>query len=146
MRSPISSLVVIFVCACAGASITSISGCIVETRSNPPPPEPSPATVDGTLTIDWTIDGRTDPNQCNQAVSTSIEITIFSSSGSAVGTYQQACASFATSITLPAGTYTANALLIDSAGNARTTTIAVNPFTLRGNDTLNVPIDFPASS
>jgi hypothetical protein len=140
MRIPmVSSLVsVASLAACLG-------GCLVETHASPVP-GPAVVAANGTLTVDWTINGRTDPNQCNQAVAASIEITVYTSSGASVGTFQQTCAAFATSITLAPGSYSASALLIDGASNARTTTVEIPPFTLYGDDTFDAPIDFPASS
>ena len=127
-----------------GSTSLALGGCVVETHDNPPP-----ATVvgaNGTLAVDWTIDGRTDPNRCVQAVVDSIEITVYSSNGATVGTFEQSCTAFATSIALAPGSYTAGAALIDSAGSARTTTVTIPPFTLYGNDTIDSPVDFPASS
>ena len=129
--------------ACLLTSFT-LAGCVVETRDNSPPPAVVSGT--GTLTVDWTIDGRTDPNRCVQAVVDSIEITVYSTSGASVGTFRQACSSFATSITLSSGSYTASAVLIDSADSARTTTVTIPPFSLYGSDTVDSPVDFPASS
>lgn len=131
--------------ASIGSTCFLLSGCVVETRDNSPPP-PVVVSGTGTLTVDWTIDGHSDPNRCVQAVVDSIEITVFSSSGASVGTFRQACTSFATSITLSSGSYTASAVLIDSADSARTTTVTIPGFTLYGSDTIDSPVDFPASS
>lgn len=42
--------------------------------------------------------------------------------------------------------WTIRALLVRSGGHARTTTIEIDAFTIRGDDELHAPIDFPASS
>ena len=111
--------------------------CSVETRSEP---APAPVVVaDGTLVVDWTINGTTDPNQCNQGAVTTID-------GGFVGEFQQACSAFATSINLAPGSYTASAVLVDARGTDRTTEIPIDAFTIRDNSELDVPIDFPASS
>src|SRR5262249_51960097 len=99
----------------------------------------------GTLIVDWTIDGAKDPAQCQQGAATTIDITVDSSSGASHG-YQADCGAFATSIDLPADSYTATAVLIDDAGNDRTTPIDVNPFRIRDGQDFTVPIDFPAGS
>ena len=131
----------LFALACLGVLATA---CTVET-SNPPPP-PAPVVTQGQAVVDWTIDGLKDPNKCAQANVAAIHITVFFSNGAPVGNYQQSCSAFSTSIALDPGSYSANATLIDPGGAARTTTVPINPFTVAGNDTLNLPIDFPASS
>ena len=36
--------------------------------------------------------------------------------------------------------------LVDGAGQSRTTTVSIAPFSVRGGTVIQVPIDFPASS
>ena len=119
------------------------TGCTVQTSSAPPPPR---GTVEGTLILDWSINGSKDPSVCSQSGAAAIDIKVYDAAGGFVGEYQQACTTFATSIQLAAGSYTADAVLIDGAGHSRTTTINVNPFTLHGDDQLNIPVDFPPGS
>ena len=118
------------------------------TASVSPAPEPAPVVVTstGTLTVDWSINGTKDPNQCNQGAAAAIQITVTDLNSNPVGTFEQSCTAFATSITLEAGQYAAQARLIDAVGTPRTTTIDINPFTILGNDELTTPIDFSASS
>jgi hypothetical protein len=99
----------------------------------------------GTLIVDWTIDDSKDPGQCRQGGTTTIDVTVRSSSGRSRG-YQASCEAFATSIDLPADSYDATAVLIDDAGNDRTTPVDINPFRIRAGEVLTVPIDFPAGS
>lgn len=105
-----------------------------------------PSTTQGNLRVDWTIDGSTDPNRCNQSGVSGIEISVTTAGGANAGSYQQQCQTFATSIALDPGDYSAFAVLIDGAGQPRTTAVPIAPFTIRGNDELRIPIDFPASS
>ncbi len=95
--------------------------------------------------LDWTINGSTDSNQCNQASATRLEIIVDPGVGQP-STFSQDCDAFATSITLAPGRYSASAVLVDASGSARTTQIDIDPFTIRGDDELHTPIDFPASS
>jgi hypothetical protein len=118
--------------------LIGLSGCVV--TSNEPI-----TTGDGALVVDWTINGSTDPNQCNQSSATMLEIVVVPDIGSP-RTFSQDCEAFGTSIQLEPGSYSASALLVDIDGNARTTTIDIDPFTIRGDDELHTPIDFPASS
>jgi hypothetical protein len=99
----------------------------------------------GTLTVDWTVNATKDPSACRAVLADRIEVTILAESRTVVlATYSQSCEAFATSITLAAGSYAADALLVDVAGNPRTTAVQLAPFQILGNDRL--PIDFPASS
>jgi hypothetical protein len=118
------------------------TGCTVQTSSAPPPR----GIDDGTLALDWSISGSKDPSVCSQSGAAAIDIKVYEAAGGFVGEYQQACSAFATSIQLPAGSYTADAVLIDGAGRPRTTTINVNPFTIHGSDQLDIPVDFPPGS
>ncbi|HEX4341420.1 MAG TPA: hypothetical protein VH062_36175 [Polyangiaceae bacterium] len=100
----------------------------------------------GTLVVDWTIDGAKDGGECRQGAATTLDVTVQTADGGDVGEFQADCGSFATSIDLPAGSYVATAVLIDDAGNDRTTPIDIDPFRIHGSDELTTPIDFPADS
>jgi hypothetical protein len=97
------------------------------------------------LVVDWTINGSTDGNQCNQASATRLEIIVDSGVGQP-STFSQDCEAFAARISLAPGRYSASAVLVDANGNARTTQVDIDPFRIFGNDELHTPIDFPASS
>jgi hypothetical protein len=105
-----------------------------------------PTLPQGRAVIDWTIGGAKDPNSCAQSSVAAIQIAVSDASGAPAGTFQQSCNAFSTSITLSRGSYTAVATLIDPRGQARTTSVSINPFVIRGNDSLNIPIDFPPAS
>jgi hypothetical protein len=122
------------------------SACTVQTSPAPPGPIITTGQAVGTLQLDWTIDGIADPAKCSQSQSDSIQIAVFFTDGTSAGVFQQACSAFATTITLAPGAYTATAQLLHPGGAPRTTAVTVNPFTIRGADTLSIPIDFPASS
>jgi hypothetical protein len=128
--------------ATVALSAFALSGCFVSSPSSTSGYTPS----DGTLILDWSIDGTKDPNQCVQAQVDAIDITVFAT-GDHVGTaYTQHCETFATSIILTSGDYSADVVLVTAHGSPRTTTLAVHPFVILGNDELTIPIDFPADS
>lgn len=104
------------------------------------------APLASTLTVDWTVNGTKDPSSCQLAGVDVIEISVEDRAGNEVGAFQQVCGAFATSITLDSGSYAAYAVLLDELNRPRTTEIAISPFTLRGNDELVIPIEFPADS
>lgn len=130
----------------AFALAVAASACTVQSSSPPPPPEVLPTVPSGTLVVQWTIDGTTDPNRCNATGAATIRVFVTFDDGSPAGTFEQGCTSFATSISLAPGRYTAGAFLVDVAGAARTTTAPIDAFSIAGNDELRVPVDFPSSS
>lgn len=106
----------------------------------------SPPIAPGKLTVRWTIDGKTDPNECIKAVATDIEVSVTDRSGREIGAWRQPCQNFSLTVTLNPGSYGGSAVLLDGAAHARTTRASIDAFVLRGNDTLDVPVDFPANS
>lgn len=122
-----------------------VGGCTADVRTDDPAPIVT-SSAQGQLTVDWTINGVKDPNQCSQGAAAAIEITVTDGSGTSAGTYQQSCDAFATAITLDAGFYSASARLIDPSGAARTTAVVIDSFTIHGDDNLDSPIDFGAES
>lgn len=131
--------------------VTLLAGACTVESSNPTPhsvvvTEPTDPIV-STLVIDWTIAETKDPNECSKSLSGTIEISIDDASGGTeIAAYHQSCSAFSTSITLGPGTYSAVATLLDGSGIPRTTDLPIAPFTLRGNDSLTIPIDFPSDS
>ncbi|HVW27328.1 MAG TPA: hypothetical protein VHC69_18315 [Polyangiaceae bacterium] len=99
----------------------------------------------GTLVVDWTIDGSKDPGECQQGAATALDVTVQSSSGES-HEYQADCDAFSTSIDLPPDSYTATAVLIDGAGDDRTTPIDIDTFHVHDGEVFTTPIDFPAGS
>ncbi|MDB4944415.1 MAG: hypothetical protein JWP97_3949 [Labilithrix sp.] len=128
------------------AAAVLVAGCTATVERNDTPPAVIVVSGTGTLTVDWSINGTKDPNQCSQGTAAAIEIVITDSHGVSAGTYQQSCTAFATSIELDAGYYSASARLVDSAGRDRTTAVQITGFAIRGGDDLDTPVDFGAES
>ena len=133
--------------AVAALLLSSIAspGCIVEAGDTAPPPvvvvEP------GRLTVRWMVDEAVDPNRCVLGRATSIDIAVSTATGRSAGEFQAPCTAFATTISsLYPGDYWADALLLDSAGRPRTTTIEISPFTVFERTELVIDVDFPADS
>jgi hypothetical protein len=125
------------------ALCAAFPGCLIQADDGGPGPVPVDS---GSLVLDWTIDGTKDPDQCDQGAASAIDVSVSNADGSSAGEFQQSCRAFATSIDLPRGSYTADAVLIDSAGQDRTTAVHVRPFDILGGDELSIPIDFSAGS
>ena len=108
-------------------------------------PEQVATTTSGALTVDWTIIGTTDPTTCVSNAAAAIEITVLDRSQKTVGSFQQSCNAFSTSISLDAGLYSASARLLDTAGAPRTRPVRLDSLTVNDGSQLTAPIDFPSS-
>ena len=100
----------------------------------------------GSLTIDWTINRSTDPNQCNQSVVSDFDIIVTTPSGATVDEVMQRCVDGVMTMALSPGAYAGNAVLLDAAGNERTTWLSIDPFTILSDSDLMISVDFPANS
>jgi len=122
--------------------LCSIASCTSANNSSGVPANDS----SGTLTLDWSINGSKDPNQCNQSVATDIDVVVTTRNGAHVGEFLQRCSDGMTTIALSPGAYVADAALLDGAGTPRTTYVNINPFVIDSNTDLSILVDFPASS
>ena len=131
------------------ALLATAASCVISADREPDRvavASPTYPAATGTLILRWTIDGVEDPYACSQSATDSIRISVYGADGVTVGTFSQDCGAFATSIVLEPGDYTATAVLLDPRSVPRTTSVDVRPFSILGNDQLNVPVDFPADS
>lgn len=122
------------------------TGCTASAGQGSAAPQPVETSTSGALTVDWTVAGTTDPNACAERAATAIEIAVVTDANQPIGTFQQSCSAFATSIDLAAGTYTAEAKLLDAAGAPLTRNVSLDFFTINNNSELTVPIDFPRTA
>jgi hypothetical protein len=100
----------------------------------------------GFVVVDWTIDGSKDPADCGLSGAAAISISLSEVSGRYVGTFEQDCDAFETSIDLYPDDYVGDAVLIDSRGYELTTPADLGPFSIFGDEALILPIDFPVDS
>jgi hypothetical protein len=101
---------------------------------------------DGVLVVDWTIDDAKDSRDCASMGADSIDVVVSTAAGDVVGDFNAYCEAFEISIQLAPGNYYGDATLLDTAGRARTTPVDLGRFSIYGDDTLHVPIDFPLDS
>ena len=135
------------------------SACYVETESpkqstdvqpTTPPPSETPAAM-GKLVVHFTISGGTDPNECVKSEAKDFELTLTNAEQTAPkgvpgGVWRHTCEAFALSVTLRPATYTGSAVLLDNLHTPRTTRVNLGTFTIRPNETLDVKVNFPATS
>lgn len=119
-----------------------LPGCIVSSNDS----VPAASTSEGSLTLDWTINSSTDPNQCNQSVVTNIDIFVTTPNGATVSEFQRPCSDGVVTLTLNPGAYAAETALLDGAGTERTTWISIAPFVIYSNTDLAISVEFPANS
>jgi hypothetical protein len=135
-----------------GLLALAATGCFFEASTDagpaptPVPPIP-PGPVPGSLTLQWTVESRTDPNLCVLGNASTFDVILTTTAGQFAGEFQASCSAFGTTIgALAPGGYHAAAQLLDSAGRSRTTVIAINAFTVIENSNLVIDLDFPADS
>lgn len=100
---------------------------------------------DGTLTVEWSIDGYADPVDCDVNRVDWLELAIYDGADQFVTEIEAPCDDFGVSVDLPDGVYTFDATLVDGADRAATTTLTLSVDVVGGTE-LVVPINFPARS
>lgn len=126
--------------AAAAALGTQALGCSTTVSEPPPPPA-------GEALMQWSVEEATDPDACSAHGATTFHVSLYNAAGGFAGEWVQDCTAFATTIYgLDPDDYTGHAELTDSDGNARTTSVSLQPFTVVGDTSTSVSIDFPADS
>lgn len=101
----------------------------------------------GAVILNWTLQGGKEPRDCQASGATTLHVSLSDSSGPLPMEYVQDCAAFATTIGgLTPDMYTGTVQLTGSTGNALTTSVALVPFRVVPDQTVTVPVDFPANS
>lgn len=120
-----------------GAAL-SLPGClIVDDDDDPGPPV-------GTLTVEWTIDGRRDPLDCLDFGVDRLELVISGLDEDIE--VEPLCEDFVTSVDLYDGRYIAEATLVDSFDRAATLTEPIEAIDVIAGTELVVSVDFPVGS
>ena len=69
--------------------------------------------VEGSLTLDWTLDDTDDPVACDDYDARTLEIIVYDDYGAVAATVHPPCDAFEASIVLPDGVYSIDATLVD---------------------------------
>ena len=107
--------------ACIFVAIAiSAVGCYDENRNR----------AEGSATITWTLQGRTDPMVCSQFGASEVEIRVVDATGKVASDLTSPCPSFRAAVSLGAGEYVADLMLLDDTGRpvsdvARTKTFRI---------------------
>lgn len=100
---------------------------------------------DATLSVEWSIAGSDDPDEC-AASDVRYAYVMVESRSSTVDEFEVRCDEGITEIHLDPGTYWVTVVLRDRAGDDRTTAVESNRVTLYGHDDVTVHVDFPDDS
>lgn len=126
--------------ATAAALAGQALGCSASVSAPPPPPA-------GAAVMQWSVEESTDPNACVTRGASTFHVSLYNGVGGFAGEWVQDCTTFATTIYgLDPDDYTGHAELTDSGGQPRTTSVSLKPFTVVGESSTTVTIDFPADS
>jgi len=123
--------------------LAALSGCSVEAGVSAGPNVGSPDT--GTLSVLSSIEGSTNPSECDFVGATDLELAVFEGSRP-VTVVTSDCYNFDISVALPDGFYNADATLLDQDGQPVSTTLTLDELHVVAGTDLQVDIDFPASS
>ena len=121
-------------------AFAALSGCVVDDST------PVAVAGDGMLTVEFTVDGTSDPAECTFQGADSIDVVVTTPNGAVVTEVTDDCRNATTSIDLPPGSYYADAVLLDHAGHTITTTVDLGGFHIYGDVELVVHADFPPDS
>jgi hypothetical protein len=116
----------------------ALSGCFFEGDHHDYP-------RDGTLTVDWTIEGSHATAACRRNGVDTVDIVISTGRGQPVDEVEEVCEAFEVSIDLFPDTYFVDAVLLDVNGVELTTTVSDRVYIDPGLDTLSA-VDFPPDS
>lgn len=100
----------------------------------------------GTLTVEWTIDGRRDPIDCADFGVDRLELVVSNARGNLVEEVEPWCESFFVTVDLFEGRYFADATLVDSFDRSATLTVPIDAIDIIAGTDLVVQVDFPLGS
>jgi len=126
-------------CVASLGAALQLSGCFVTANDDRPLPV-------GTLTVDWSIDGRHSSLDCADFGVDRLELVIYDESGAEVDELEPFCESFAVSADLVEGSYFADVTLVDSADRSVTLTKTLDAIDIIGDTELDITVDFSIDS
>lgn len=100
----------------------------------------------GTLTLNWTIDGQTNPDDCAAFGVDRMELVLYEGGDYVVDEVEPLCEAFSVSVDLLDGIYYGDVTLVDSFDRAATTTLPVDDIDIRAGTELVIPVDFSLDS
>jgi hypothetical protein len=99
----------------------------------------------GTLTVEWSIDDATFPEDCAAFGVDRMELLVYAGRD-LIDEVEPLCEAFSVSIDLPEGVYDADATLVDSFDRSATLTEPIDAIDIIAGTELVVNVDFPVGS
>lgn len=124
----------------AALFLTLPGACTITTDDSEPPPPT------GTFSVRWSIAGSFEPYQCDRYLAYTLDLRIYDSRGEFVTQALSSCSAMSTSVALYPGGYTGTMTLTDGRNGARTTTLALRPFSVQSYATTVADTDFPPNA
>jgi len=133
-----------FACALGAAALP---GCAlsVEPIDGVPPPVGVPSR-DGEVTVNWLVAGDSAPVMCARYGAVAMALVVYAASGRPVLHQSAPCGTFTITVSLPEGTYSADATLLDARGRKLSTTRTIDAIEVVAGTNLAINLDFPADS
>ncbi len=100
----------------------------------------------GTVTVNWTIDGQTNPDDCAAFGVDRMELVLYDGSDYVVDEVEPLCEAFSVSVDMLDGIYYADVTLVDSFDQAATVTLPLDDIDVIGGTELVIPVDFSIDS
>ena len=121
----------------------SLSGCLFvdDDEDDAAPYDPI-----GSLTVEWTIDGQTNPADCADFAVDRLELVVYTGSDELVDEFEPLCESFSVTVDLFEGYYYGDATLVDSFDGAATFTEPLEDIDIVAGTDLVISVDFPVDS
>lgn len=100
----------------------------------------------GSLTVEWSIFGRLNRNDCADVGADRFELLVYDDFGVFFTEAEGPCEAFEFTIDLPGGRFSADATLVDGFDRAVSTSIALDALDIIPRTDLVVSVDFPLGS
>jgi len=118
------------------------AGCFVTTDVEPAPP----SSFSGALTVNYTIEGSTDPALCSTYGAADVELVVYTGRGAYVTERQAPCSDFWIGVSLDPGLYSADITLVDVGDRAVSVTKPLYSIDVVEDTELVIDVDFPPDS
>ncbi|WP_438019407.1 hypothetical protein WMF18_10180 [Sorangium sp. So ce315] len=99
----------------------------------------------GFVTVQWSIEDRTEADQCKAYGAQAVELLLISTKNNQVTKQVVPCERFDTSVQVTADNYVGTITLLDDNGKAVSEPLPVGPFEVSGEEQATRRVSFPAA-
>ncbi|CAN92495.1 hypothetical protein predicted by Glimmer/Critica [Sorangium cellulosum So ce56] len=130
--------------ASAGLCAAMVVACTGETTGETRPGGAHPEDM-GFVTVQWSIEDKTDAAQCKARGATAVELVLINTKSNKVTRQVVPCERFDASVQLVADNYVGTLSLVDDDGRPVSDPQAVGPFEVSGDESTTRKVSFPAA-